>query len=150
MIGVLFFIPMLSLGGIPPFSGFLGKLALFEAGANNGSGPTWVLIGCGALVSLLTLYALARAWSMIFWRDSEEVADYENPLTVLTEISGPTVVESVRTTPRIMVGATGAMVAVTVALTVFATPLFDLSARAGENIDGPGYYVTTVFPGGSE
>ena len=150
MIGVLFFIPMLSLGGIPPFSGFLGKLALFEAGANNGSGPTWVLIGCGALVSLLTLYALARAWSMIFWRDSEEVADYENPLTVLTEIGGPTVVESVRTTPRIMVGATGAMVAVTVALTVFATPLFDLSARAGENIDGPGYYVTTVFPGGSE
>lgn len=150
MIAVLFFIPMLSLGGIPPFSGFLGKLALFEAGANNGSVFSWILIGCGALVSLLTLYALSRAWSMIFWRDTEEVADYENPLTVLKEMGGSTTVESVRTTPRIMVGATVAMVAVSVGLTVFATPLFNLSANAGENIDGPAYYVTTVFPGGSE
>ena len=150
MIGVLFFIPMLSLGGIPPFSGFLGKLALFEAGANNGSVLAWVLIGCGALVSLLTLYALARAWSMIFWRDAEEVANYENPLPMIAEEGASTEVESVRTTPRIMVAATVAMVAVSVGLTVFATPLFDLSANAGENIDGPGYYVTTVFPGGFE
>ncbi|GHD79824.1 multisubunit sodium/proton antiporter MrpD subunit [Salinibacterium amurskyense] len=150
LIAVLFFIPLLNLGGIPPFSGFLGKLALFEAGANNGSTLAWVLIGCGAAVSLLTLYALARAWSMIFWRDAEEVADYENPLAMSSENSSSATVESVRTTPRIMVGATVAMVAVSVALTVFATPLFDLSANAGENIDGPAYYVNTVFPGGLE
>lgn len=150
MIAVLFFIPMLSLGGIPPFSGFLGKLALFEAGANNGSVLAWVLIGCGALVSLLTLYALARAWSMIFWRDADEVANYENPLPMIAEEGASAEVESVRTTPRIMVASTVAMVAVSVGLTVFATPLFDLSANAGENIDGPGYYVTTVFPGGFE
>ena len=150
MIAVLFFIPMLSLGGIPPFSGFLGKLALFEAGANNGSVLAWVLIGCGALVSLLTLYALARAWSMIFWRDADEVANYENPLPMIAEEGASAEVESVRTTPRIMVASTVAMVAVSVGLTVFATPLFDLSANAGENIDGPGYYVMTVFPGGFE
>src|SRR5690606_6762314 len=74
VIGVLFFIPLLSLGGIPPFSGFLGKLALFEAGAEDGSVLAWVLIASGALVSLLTLYALARAWNMTFWRDADEVA----------------------------------------------------------------------------
>lgn len=150
VVSVLFFIPMLSLGGIPPFSGFLGKLALFEAGAQDGSVLAWILIGSGALVALLTLYALARAWSLTFWRDKDEVASYENPLPVHTTVGVSTVVQTARSTPRIMVGATAAMVALSVALTVFAAPLFDLSSRAGENIDGPGYYVTTVLVGGTE
>lgn len=150
VVAILFFIPMLSLGGIPPFSGFLGKVALFEAGAQDGSVLAWILIGSGALVALLTLYALARAWSLTFWRDKDEVASYENPLPVLTTVGVSTVVQTARSTPRIMVGATTAMVALSVALTIFAAPLFDLSSRAGENIDGPGYYVTTVFVGGTE
>lgn len=150
LIAVLFFIPMLSLSGIPPLSGFLGKLALFEAGAHNGSVLAWVLVGTGALVALLTLYALARAWSMIFWRDSDEVAGYENPLPTQPTIGVSTKVKTARSIPRIMVGATIAMVALSVALTVFAAPLFNLSSRAGDNITGPGYYITTVFPGGTE
>jgi multicomponent Na+:H+ antiporter subunit D len=150
VIGILFFIPMLSLGGIPPFSGFLGKLALFEAGAEDGSVLAWVLIASGALVSLLTLYALARAWNMTFWRDAEEVADYDNPLPVLSSVGMVTEVKSTRSIPRIMIGATAAMVALSVALTVFAGPLFDVSTRAGDNIDGPEYYITTVFTGESE
>ncbi len=150
MIGVLFFIPMLSLGGIPPFSGFLGKLALFEAGAEDGSVLAWVLIASGALVSLLTLYALARAWNMTFWRDADEVADYDNPLPVLSQVGVTTEVKSTRSIPRIMVGATTAMVALSVALTVFAGPLYDVSSRAGDNIDGPEYYITVVFTGESE
>ncbi|HEY9497683.1 MAG TPA: Na+/H+ antiporter subunit D [Terrimesophilobacter sp.] len=150
LIGILFFIPMLSLGGIPPFSGFIGKLALFEAGAQDGSVLAWILIGSGALVSLLTLYALARAWSMTFWRDAAEVADYENPLQVLSTVGASTEVRTARSIPRIMIGATAAMVALSVALTVFAGPLYDVSARAGHNIDGPEYYITVVFTGESQ
>lgn len=150
LIGVLFFIPMLSLAGIPPFSGFLGKLALFEAGAQVGSVLAWVLIGVGALVALLTLYALARAWSMTFWRQTEEIAGYESPLPAHQTMGVSTEVKKARSTPRIMMGATAAMVMLTVALTVFAAPLFELSARAGANITGPGYYISTVFPGGTE
>jgi multicomponent Na+:H+ antiporter subunit D len=149
VIGILFFIPLLSLGGIPPFSGFLGKLALFEAGAADGSVLAWVLIGSGALVSLLTLYALARAWSLTFWRDAEEVAGYDNPLPVLSQVGVTTEVRTVRSIPRIMVAATAAMVALSVALTVFAGPLFDVSTRAGDNIDGPEYYIAVVFTGES-
>jgi multicomponent Na+:H+ antiporter subunit D len=149
VIGVLFFIPLLSLGGIPPFSGFLGKLALFEAGAQEGSVLAWVLIGCGALVSLLTLYALARAWNLTFWRDADEVADYPNPLPVISHVGMATEVRTVRTIPRIMVAATAAMVALSVALTIFAGPLFDVSTRAGDNIARPEYYITVVFTGES-
>ncbi|GAB3396816.1 Na+/H+ antiporter subunit D [Schumannella luteola] len=72
LVAVLFFIPALNLGGIPPFSGFLGKLGLFQAGAENGTPLAWVGIGVGALVSLLTLYALIRAWSLAFWRPRPE------------------------------------------------------------------------------
>ncbi|QYH34712.1 Na+/H+ antiporter subunit D [Salinibacterium sp. M195] len=150
LVGILFFIPLLNLGGIPPFSGFLGKLALFEAGAQEGSVLAWVLIGSGALVSLLTLYALIRAWSLTFWRHTDEVAGYENALPANDMMGESTEVKTARSIPRIMVGATVAMVALSVTLTVLAAPLFDLSTRAGDNITGPGYYVTTVFPGGSE
>ncbi len=150
VIGILFFIPMLSLGGIPPFSGFLGKLALFEAGAENGSVLAWILIASGAFVSLLTLYALARAWNMTFWRDADEVADYDNPLPVLSHVGVTTEVKSTRSIPRIMVAATAAMVALSVSLTVFAGPLYDVSSRAGDNIDGPEYYITVVFTGESQ
>ena len=78
MIGILFFIPMLSLGGIPPFSGFIGKLALFEAGAQvrHLRSPGFSS-GAAALVALLTLYALARAWNMTFWRAAGQVHDEE-------------------------------------------------------------------------
>ena len=52
--------------------------------------------------------------------------------------------------PRVMLGATVAMVALSVALTIFAAPLYDLTSRAGANITGPGYYITTVFTGESK
>jgi len=42
------------------------------------------------------------------------------------------------------------MVVVSVALTVFAGPLFGISARAGENLETPDTYVQIVFPGGAD
>lgn len=47
-----------------------------------------------------------------------------------------------------MLAATAAMVALTVALTVFAGPLFDLSGRAAENLRDASTYVSLVFPEG--
>jgi multicomponent Na+:H+ antiporter subunit D len=75
LVAILFFVPALNLGGIPPFSGFIGKLALFEASAVDGTPLAWVLVGAGALVSLLTLYALIRVWSLAFWRTAQEAAE---------------------------------------------------------------------------
>lgn len=68
VVAVLFFVPMLNLAGIPPFSGFIGKLGLFESAASQASIGAYSLIAVGALVSLLTLYALARVWVLAFWR----------------------------------------------------------------------------------
>jgi multicomponent Na+:H+ antiporter subunit D len=149
IIAVLFFIPALNLGGIPPFSGFIGKLALFEASAEQGTALAYILIGGGALVSLLTLYALMRIWNMAFWRPAADVEDYESPLlTNISEAPNATAVKERRTIPRLMVAATAGMVVLSVALTVFAGPLFAISTRAGADLEGPGTYVKIVFPDG--
>jgi multicomponent Na+:H+ antiporter subunit D len=147
LIALLFFVPALNLGGIPPFSGFIGKLALFQAAAEQGTWLAWVLIGAGALVSLLTLYALMRVWNMAFWRPAADVAGYESPLLDnVSEAPGGRTVTDTRTVPKLMIVATAGMVVASVALTVFAGPLFGLSERAGENLEGPSEYVRIVFP----
>jgi len=151
VIAVLFFIPALNLGGIPPFSGFVGKLALFQATAEQGTALAWLLIGAGALVSLLTLYALMRVWNLAFWRPAEDVDGYESDLLDnVKEAPGSTTVQTKRTIPALMIGATAGMVVVSVALTVFAGPLFGISSRAGENLETPDTYVNIVFPGGDD
>jgi multicomponent Na+:H+ antiporter subunit D len=151
VIAVLFFVPALNLGGIPPFSGFIGKLALFEASAQQGTVLAHILIGAGALVSLLTLYALMRVWNMAFWRPADDVEGYESTLLKnVSEAPNAAATQPTRTTPRIMTAVTAAMVVVSLALTVFAGPLFAVSSRAGENLEGPSYYIDIVFPGGRD
>lgn len=159
LLAILFFLPALNLGGIPPFSGFLGKLGLFLAGAEGApaavGGPawlTWAVIGAGAATSLITLYALTRFWNMAFWRDRDELEGYDSPLLGSVQefpdaAAGDTLVTT-RATPVLMVAATVALVVVTLALTIFAGPLFDLTARAAADLVDPGGYVATVFPGG--
>ena len=150
LIALLFFLPALNLGGIPPFSGFIGKLALFEAAAELGTPLAWTLIGAGALVSLLTLYALMRVWNLAFWRPAEDVEGYESDLLQnVSEAPGTRTVQVKRRIPALMIAATAGMVVASLALTVFAGPLFALSSRAGENLEGPSTYVSVVLGEGA-
>ncbi|GAB3616318.1 Na+/H+ antiporter subunit D [Okibacterium endophyticum] len=146
LVAVLFFVGAINLGGIPPFSGFLGKVGLFEAGVAAGTPLAYVLIAAGALTSLLTLYALARVWNMAFWRDNTEVADYQSPLLAsLSESPDDSGTTKVKEISRLMVGATTGLIALTVMLTVFAGPLFDLAARAAGDVEKHSTYVNIVY-----
>jgi hypothetical protein len=71
-LAVLYFIPAINLGGLPPFSGFIGKFALFDAAAEVGTPLMYVLIVGGIVTSLLTLYTLMRAWNLAFWREDDD------------------------------------------------------------------------------
>ncbi len=152
VVAVLFFIPMLNLGGIPPFSGFIGKLGLFTAAAELGTPGAYWLMGVGALVSLLTLYALARAWSLAFWRTRAAAlggSDAPVPNThegrilhgretamieQLHDAPDARPLQEQRETPALMIAATAGMVGVSLLLTIFAGPLFAYSTRAGEQL----------------
>jgi multicomponent Na+:H+ antiporter subunit D len=68
LLAVLYFVPAMNLAGIPPFSGFIGKLGLLEAGVADGGWLPLVLVAGGVLTSLLTLVAISRVWNRAFWR----------------------------------------------------------------------------------
>lgn len=149
LLGVLFLIPALNLSGIPPFSGFLGKVGLFEAGAIDGSPLAWAVVGAGAVTSLLTLYALLRVWNVAFWRSDAELERGASPLVAeLQQDPDDDGTVRTRTTTPLMVGATTGLVLATVALTVFAGPLFELAGRAATALTTPTQYVQAVFPDG--
>ncbi|SJN38087.1 Na(+) H(+) antiporter subunit D [Microbacterium esteraromaticum] len=135
LLAVLYFVPAINLGGLPPFSGFIGKVALFEAAAQVGTPLMIVLIFGGILTSLLTLYTLMRAWNLAFWREGEEAAgERDARLEYLGQAPAADEHQKTRRIPGIMTFATGAMVAVTLSLTVFAGPLYALCDRIGSGL----------------
>ncbi|MDY6054430.1 monovalent cation/H+ antiporter subunit D family protein [Micrococcus sp.] len=71
VLAAAFGVGALSLAGIPPFSGFPGKLALVVAGVEAGRTTTVVLL---LLASLVTLWALLRVWNA--WFLGEPVAPH--------------------------------------------------------------------------
>jgi multicomponent Na+:H+ antiporter subunit D len=73
LLAILWFVPAMNLGGIPPLSGFVGKLGLLQAGVADGSALAWVLVVVSVLTSLLTLYAVTKVWVLAFWRPAEQV-----------------------------------------------------------------------------
>ncbi|RJK96154.1 Na+/H+ antiporter subunit D [Vallicoccus soli] len=136
LLGVLFALPALSLAGVPPFSGFVAKLALLQAGSAAGS---WWIVGIAVLVSLLTLYAMAVIWGSAFWGvPSDPVADAD-PSDAVTV--------GVRAVPRAMTGATVAVVLVGLAIPVLGGPLYALSERAATDLLAATPYVTAVLGG---
>jgi multicomponent Na+:H+ antiporter subunit D len=193
LLGLLFFVPAMNLAGIPPMSGFLGKVALTEAGLQVGTPLVYAVVTAGMLTSLLTLYAVAKAWNLAFWRTPEQahemaqhlsdadrwprsgrMVQHRGHLHVGTDTFGARDLDEARSIvdegdssnqdfyqlieegsvpsrlPRTMVGATAALVAFSLALTVVAGTVFGYTGRAAQDILDPGLYISSVLPGGSE
>lgn len=147
LVGILYLVPALNLGGIPPFSGFLGKLGLFEASVATGDPLAIVSVAAGALVSLLTLYALMRVWSRVFWGAAPEPAAEDADGAQAAPAEPGAVAVRTRAIPKLMVTATVGLVVGSVALTVFAGPIYEYGARAAEVLGDAGY-VGAVLPQG--
>jgi multicomponent Na+:H+ antiporter subunit D len=133
VLGVLFFVPAFNLAGIPPFSGFIGKLGLVSAGVRQGGPLAYVLIAGALLTSLLTLYAIGRVWNLAFWR---------SPACAFPDGQS-------RPSSRLMVAATTALVVAGVALTLVAGPLYDFSYAAATELIARAPYVQAVFSAGA-
>jgi multicomponent K+:H+ antiporter subunit D len=113
-----------TLAGLPPFSGFLGKLMLLTTLREAAAGlAIWVvLLGAGFVVMIV----LARAGGDLFWKQKT--------------VAGP--VDAIawqRAT------ATLALVAAGPLLAVLARPLSDYAERAASQLHAPGAYVAAVL-----
>lgn len=70
LLGGLFFIAAISVAGLPPFSGFLGKVMLLTSVETN-SDAAW-LWSCILIAGLAMVVSLSRAGSNLFWRTSAD------------------------------------------------------------------------------
>ncbi|WP_257203203.1 Na+/H+ antiporter subunit D [Corynebacterium cystitidis] len=151
VIAILYFIPAINLGGIPPFSGFLGKILLLEAGANEGSWLSWVLIGGAVVTSLLTLYVMVLVWSKGFWRDRKDAPEGElvdaqpSPLVDVTDTVTLKERGDVGRLPFGMVGSTATLVIASLSVTVLAGPISGVTGRAAESAQDVNIYRTAVL-----
>ena len=62
-----FLVSAMSLAGIPPFSGFFGKLTLIMGGLEAGA---WGIVATALGVSILTLFSMTKIWAAAFWKDA--------------------------------------------------------------------------------
>ena len=69
-LSLLMAVPLFSLVGIPPLSGFWPKLYLIEAALLT---QNYLVIGFILLGSFFTLFIIARMWAAVFWKDGAEV-----------------------------------------------------------------------------
>lgn len=151
LLAILYLVPALNLGGIPPFSGFLGKVMLVEAGAENGTALAWILIAGAIITSLLTLYTMVIVWSKAFWRDRSDAPDGDTVLArpmTLQENPEFTKVEEREDVGRIPVGMlapTALLIAGSLAVTVFAGPLSDATTSAAESVSDVDAYRAAVL-----
>ncbi|HWT80993.1 MAG TPA: proton-conducting transporter membrane subunit [Candidatus Methylomirabilis sp.] len=118
----LFIVAGLSLAGMPPFSGFLSKVVLAQAGLASGH---YVVVAVAVITSFFTLYSMSKIWSYAFWR---EPRPEPAPLAY-----------------RGMMAPTAVLVAFTIAMGLFAQPFLGLAARAAETLTKPAEYIRTVL-----
>ncbi len=129
LLGLLLLLAAASAAGLPPLPGFLGKLMVLEASSGHHA-QTWVW--CIVLAAgFLTMVALARAGSLLFWSSRSELAGRGTP-------SGAS--------PR-LVTATAALLGAGVAMSVFAEPLKRYTDAAAHQLGDRGAYAQAVLGG---
>ncbi|WP_232547572.1 Na+/H+ antiporter subunit D [Propioniciclava soli] len=136
LLAVLFIVPAMNLAGIPPFSGFIGKLGLLNAGVGVGTPLAWALVVASVVTSLLTLYAVAKVWNRAFWGTpilpsgrtpgADDDDDDEDPATD-------------RALPPAQVGATCLLIGLSLVLTVGAGPLYEYTSQAATSLRDGNY-----------
>ena len=151
VIGVLYLVPALNLGGIPPLSGFLGKVMLVQAGAEDGSWLAWTLIGGAVVTSLLTLYAMMNVWSKGFLRDRADAPEGDVVLARPANLAerGETVSAGERDdVGRIPVGmflSTALLVLASTSITFLAGPISNITDRAAQSAQDVTIYRSAVL-----
>jgi len=65
ILAALWLLASLSLAGLPPLSGFFGKLGLIQTGVQQ---QQWLIVGVSVAVSLFTLFSMLKIWNEVFWK----------------------------------------------------------------------------------
>jgi multicomponent Na+:H+ antiporter subunit D len=130
VIAVLFALPALSLAGIPPFSGFLAKFTLVDAGLDD---RAWWAVAASLAVGLLTMFSMTKIWSGVFWGERDE------------EPSRAPRDDRRWGAPALMIVPTAALALGSIGVSVFAGPLYGVADRAATDLLDGQVYVNAVL-----
>jgi multicomponent Na+:H+ antiporter subunit D len=130
LLGVLFLIPAMSLGGIPPLSGFWAKFSLIKGALEI---EAYLLVIIALLVGIWTLFSMTKIWAEAFWKnhpDDSPVPDNQ---------PGSTRVPVALWLPCV------ALAAMTLFIGFWAEPFFEFSIDAAEQLVSPQGYLDAVL-----
>jgi multicomponent K+:H+ antiporter subunit D len=127
LLGGLFLLAAVAIAGLPPLSGFVGKVLVLRSALTSES-ASWVYAVI-LVTSLLILIAVSRAGSMVFWKVTEDRAG---------AVTAPPA-RAVRVT------AVALLLGLAVAMTVFAGPLVAFTTATARQLLRPSDYIETVL-----
>lgn len=125
----LFMVAAIAMAGLPPLSGFVGKLLILDAAF-----PTPYAVWVWAVVlisSLIAIVGFSRAGSVIFWKAKSVATPEQTPLQ-----QAPSVLSYC---------AVGGLLLLLIAHTVFAGPATAYMASISQQLFNPKPYITKVL-----
>ncbi len=124
LIGALYFAVAIAVSGMPPFSGFIGKLMVMKVAAGT---PDMVLVWSVILVtSLIAIVGMMRAGVIVFWRVEGDQPSVPRP-------------------GGLAVTMAGMLLGLIVLLTLGAGPVSDYAAQTAAQLHDPAAYIEAVL-----
>lgn len=123
-LSLLFLVPALALAGVPPLSGFFGKLALIRSALEEQS---YALAIAAMAVSVITLLSMLKIWHHAFWQPAPD--GVEPPSKVEVKLLVPVVI----------------LAAVTLAMGLGAEFFFGLAQQISQDLTHPEGYIRAVL-----
>jgi multicomponent Na+:H+ antiporter subunit D len=129
-LAAMFLVAALSLAGVPPLSGFISKFALIDAGITD---HQYAIVAVALVVSLLTLFAMARIWMGAFWSPPDQ--EPTTPVRVANRSGGP----------ALMVAPTVALLTCSLAIAAAAGPIYAFCQRTAHDLLDRSAYIQQVL-----
>lgn len=131
---ILLFVPLASLAGFPPLSGFWGKLMLVKAGLETGH---YAMVAALLVTGVLTIAVVGRIWAEMVWK-----APPQPPVDALSAL--PFARAYALVLPLLLLSL------ITVAIGVNPDRLLNLTSQIGDSLSDPSAYVQAVLGGEPE
>lgn len=142
----LFFVAAIAMAGLPPLSGFVGKLLILDAGFDS----DWVVWIWAVVLgtSLISVVGFSRAGSVVFWKarsfavgaEREDPEDTKSAENAKAEAQG-----GARHPSFLSYAAVCGLLALLVAHTVLAGPVVRYTQAVAAQLFDPAPYVSTVL-----
>jgi multicomponent Na+:H+ antiporter subunit D len=125
-----FLVAALSLVGLPPLSGFFGKLVIIREGWS----VHWWLSTLALATGALTLLSMLKIWTLGFWRTEPVSSGADRrPIVRAGSLRGAHI-------------GIGILVATAVFIGLAAEPIYDIAFHAGQQLTDPTAYIEAVNP----